>query len=153
MKTHAASRPRSLATLLILLGVLAACAAPGSSAGDGAEPTGPEASRRFPSAVPTSAEPSPAGAPDDLPAAIWAAILDDLSTRLGAPVTDPTVVSVDAVTWSDGALGCPEPGQLYTQALVDGYQVVVEIDGTRYDYRTGVAGTVRLCEGLIEGGG
>jgi hypothetical protein len=27
------------------------------------------------------------------------------------------VVSAKAVTWSDGSLGCPEPGKLYTQAF------------------------------------
>ncbi len=51
-----------------------------------------------------------------------------------------------AKTWNDGSLGCPEPGELYTQALVDGFQVVLEIDGERFDYRVGSGTDVRLCE-------
>jgi hypothetical protein len=40
------------------------------------------------------------------------------------------VVQAEAVTWPDGALGCPEPGIVYTQALVPGYWVVVEAEET-----------------------
>lgn len=47
----------------------------------------------------------------------------------GVAVERATVVSVDKVTWRDGALGCPQPGYAYTQALVPGYRVVVEVDG------------------------
>lgn len=74
------------------------------------------------------------------------AIIQDLSRRLGEQVTDPTIVSAEPMTWNDGSLGCPEPGQLYTQALVDGFQVVLEIDGAEFDYRVGSATDVRLCE-------
>ncbi|WP_418605475.1 hypothetical protein [Georgenia sp. SUBG003] len=49
------------------------------------------------------------------------------------------------MTWNDGSLGCPEPGTVYTQALVDGYHVVLEAGGERYDYRVGGAADVRLC--------
>ena len=63
-------------------------------------------------------------------------------------------MSAQAVTWNDGSLGCPEPGQAYTQALVDGYQVVLEVDGDRYDYRVGNGASVKLCDGgALEGGG
>lgn len=31
----------------------------------------------------------------------------------------------ESVTWSDGSLGCPQPGQTYTQALVDGYRILI----------------------------
>lgn len=39
-------------------------------------------------------------------------------------------VTVEAVTWSDGSLGCPSPGFMYTQALVPGWRLVVS-DGSR----------------------
>ena len=61
-------------------------------------------------------------------------------------MAEPSVIRAEAVTWSDGALGCPEPGGMYTQALVDGYQVVIEVDGQEYDYRVGHGTDVRLCE-------
>jgi hypothetical protein len=28
--------------------------------------------------------------------------------------------------WNDGSLGCPEPGMMYTQALVNGYWLIIE---------------------------
>jgi hypothetical protein len=75
-----------------------------------------------------------------------------MSERLGTRVTEPSVLIAEAVTWTDGSLGCPEPGGMYTQALVDGYQVVVEVDGQEYDYRVGRGTDVRLCENAPPGG-
>jgi hypothetical protein len=34
----------------------------------------------------------------------------------------------------------------YTQAMVDGMQVIVSVGGTQYDYRFGTSGTPVLCE-------
>ena len=71
----------------------------------------------------------------------------DAATRLGV---DPSVVDdrrqPTQETWSDGSLGCPEPGMMYTQALVDGYQVIVEANGTQLDYRGSGPGQFRVCE-------
>lgn len=72
-------------------------------------------------------------------------IQGDLRSR-GIDPERLTVVSVTARTWRDGSLGCPEPGMFYTQALVEGHRVVVEIDGITHDYRVG-GGRVRLCPG------
>ena len=55
-----------------------------------------------------------------------------------------TVISAEAVTFPDGSLGCPQPGMVYTQALVDGYKIVAEAGGKTYDYR-GTGSTFRLC--------
>ena len=85
--------------------------------------------------------------PDGVPEAAWTAILDDLESRAGEAVTDPLVISAEQVTWNDGSLGCPQPDLVYTQALVDGYHVIIEIEGERYDYRVGSGDDVRLCEG------
>jgi hypothetical protein len=57
----------------------------------------------------------------------------------GVDVAEVTVVTAEEVTWPDGAIGCPEEDGMYTQALVDGYRVVVEIDGTEHHYH-GAAG-------------
>ena len=59
----------------------------------------------------------------DVPADVLAAILGDAADRTDVPQADIEVVRADAMTWSDGSLDCPEPGMLYTQALVDGFQV------------------------------
>ena len=58
----------------------------------------------------------------------------------------PQLVSAQSVTWNSGALGCPKPGMSYTQAMVDGMQVIVAVDGTPYDYRFGRTDTPVLCE-------
>lgn len=43
----------------------------------------------------------------------------------GFNADDLTVTRAESVTWSDGALGCPQPGGMYTQALVPGYRITV----------------------------
>ncbi|MCM3697472.1 hypothetical protein [Microbacterium oleivorans] len=59
---------------------------------------------------------------------------------------DPTLVSSERVEFSDGSLGCPAPGMSYTQAVVDGYRVIVRADGRTFDYRFGTGDEPRLCE-------
>jgi len=85
----------------------------------------------------------PTGAPADVPEATWTAITDDLAAR-GVSGT-PELVSAESVTFTDGSLGCAEPGQSYTQALIDGLRVIVEVDGARYDYRQGEGAALKLC--------
>ncbi len=57
------------------------------------------------------------------------AAVTDLAARLGIDESAVTVVSVEEVTWSDGSLGCPEPGMMYTQALENGSLIVLEVAG------------------------
>ncbi len=71
--------------------------------------------------------------------------LRDLSRRLRVAVAEIEVRSAEAVTWSDGALGCPQPGFAYTQALVPGYQVVLAVGDTEYHYHGGSHGRPFLC--------
>jgi hypothetical protein len=83
-----------------------------------------------------------------------AAVLADLSTRTGTDASAATVTQAEAVTWPDGSLGCPEPGMMYTQVVTPGYQVVLEFEGTTYDYRVAGEGQViRLCQDLGPAGG
>ena len=136
-------------TALAMVAVLAlvACAAPAGA---------PSASRPDVVTAEPASTSSPSArleAPDGVPEAAWTAILADLARRLDEAAVEPSVVSVDPMTWNDGSLGCPEPGQVYTQALVDGYRVVVEVDAVEYDFRVGSGSEVRLCDGPpIEGG-
>ncbi len=75
------------------------------------------------------------------------AILADVAKQSGADTAALEVVQAEARRWNSGALGCPEPGQMYTQAIVDGYQVVIGLGGDRYDYRATADGYFRLCRG------
>ena len=86
----------------------------------------------------------PSGTPiAEVPSARWDAIVADLAAR--GVAGEPTLVSAEAVTFTDGSLGCPVPGQSYTQALVGGMRVVVSADGASYDYRFGRGDSPRLC--------
>ena len=58
----------------------------------------------------------------------------DVMERTGAPQEQVSVTVTELVTWPDGAAGCPEPDMMYTQALVDGYRIVLEVDGEAYHY-------------------
>ncbi len=63
-----------------------------------------------------------------------AAARRDLAGRTGLAESELAVHTAEAVTWRDGSLGCPEPGMMYTQALVEGYLIRFEAGGERYEY-------------------
>ena len=71
--------------------------------------------------------------------------LADASRRTGRPRSEWSVVAAEAVTWRSGALGCPQPGMLYTDALVPGYRIVIEAAGQRLDYHASAQGEPLLC--------
>lgn len=70
----------------------------------------------------------------------------DLANRLGIDDSAIEIVYVEAVTWPNGAMGCPQPGMAYTQVLVDGLRVVLSVDGVSYAYHSGGGGEPFLCE-------
>lgn len=78
------------------------------------------------------------------PTAIVDAVFSDLSQKLGATLTR---TNVDTWAWEqidfpDSSLGCPQPGQSYTQAVTRGYKVLVTANGIAYDYRATQDGRV-----------
>lgn len=70
----------------------------------------------------------------------------DLASRLGVTKDEISLVNAVAVTWNDTSLGCPEKGMMYTQVLTPGYRIILEVDGTQYDYRTDDLGYFILCK-------
>jgi len=96
--------------------------------------------------VPPS-EPPPA-VTGEVPADLMEAIMADAESRMTTKGA-LTVVRAESVTWSDGSLGCPEPGVMYTQALVDGYWVVLDAGGSQMDYRASSRGSFKLCENSL----
>jgi len=47
------------------------------------------------------------------------------------------VVEARYVTWPNGAMGCPEPDMMYTQALVPGYRILLRSGGETFAYHGG----------------
>lgn len=82
----------------------------------------------------------------EAPQELLDAILDDAAARTGLDRSELAIVQDEAVVWPDGSLGCPEPGMMYTMALVDGYHIVVQAGEDELDYRTGSNNFFKLCE-------
>jgi hypothetical protein len=56
------------------------------------------------------------------------------------------IVRAESVVWNDGSLGCPEPGNMYTEALVNGYWVIIRARGQTYDFRADSRGSFVSAE-------
>lgn len=80
----------------------------------------------------------------DLQSIVDAARADAVS-RLGIPADAMSVQSASRVTWTDGSLGCPEPGMLYTQAMVRGWRVILCAGDRVLDYHAAANGHLILC--------
>lgn len=137
-------------TLFVVVGlVLASCGVAGNGTGAGettsVPPTGPSST----STIGTTA---PAEDPMEHKGVVETAIRD-LAGRLDVSEADIEVIEVKDVQWPDGALGCPEEGKMYTQALVDGSQVLLGVDERIYDYHAGSDGEPFLCPSDEKDGG
>jgi len=69
----------------------------------------------------------------------------DLANRSDRDEESIRVVEAREVTWRNGALGCPEEGMMYTQALVEGMYILLELDGERHAYHAGRDGVPFAC--------
>jgi hypothetical protein len=127
-----------LATLAVVLAAVACARDLGASP----EPSRPTRTAPDLPSVPASEDAGIGEVPSD----ILDRVVADAAERTGAAADAIDLVTAVAVTFNDGSLDCPEPGMLYTQALVDGYRVVLDADGTELDYRVTADGGFRLCE-------
>jgi hypothetical protein len=152
-----------IAAVLVVAFAFAACAveqepAPPSStsasstapATAGVAPTAPTTGLTTTSTTgaPTTTQPPSDGsllARGEVEEALFEAIIADLVDRSGAARSSVAVVRAEEAIWSDGSLGCPQPGEFYTQALVPGYWVVFDVPGGTYDYRATRSGFFKLC--------
>jgi hypothetical protein len=82
----------------------------------------------------------------EVPGDLLDAIVNDAAERAGIQRDEVEVLTAESVTWNDGSLGCPEPGMMYTQALVPGYRVVVEAGGEEMHFHASEGGSFRFCE-------
>lgn len=69
----------------------------------------------------------------------------DLATRLGLGVDVIKVSGATSVHWRTGALGCPEPGMSYTDVLVPGIWIVLQVNNRAYRYHATLYGQPFHC--------
>jgi hypothetical protein len=149
-----------LVSALLLASCAESAAAPGDQNNPGAVEITPGIETPLPSETPHRGETRstpplleqveitlPAPIIDEVPQEILEAIIADLVESSGSASSDIDVIRADAVVWNDGALGCPRPGEFYIQMMVNGYRVVLGVEGIEYDYRISDKGSFTLCEG------
>lgn len=157
----APTRPLLTAVALLAAATLtAACGSTPAGSGDSASsgPTGAQPSMSPPPSTEAPPEPSPTGSVDDLrlpddvrerPAVATA--IDDAAQRNGVAPAAVTVVAFGAVTWNDGSLGCPQKDMAYTQMLVEGELLVLDVGGTRSQYHGRAGGPYTFCANPTSG--
>ena len=69
---------------------------------------------------------------------------EDLAKLLSVDSSEIKVKSVEEVIWVNGALGYPEEGHYYTEALVEGYRVILSYKGRHYEYHTDMRDHAKL---------
>lgn len=157
--------PESSRRWLLMLAFITAC---GPMADVGEEGSGPPVSSTIANTSTTKAAPDPTAAtttmtvgagqtPTTTTPPFTGAVPPDFLDRVTAHAAETSgmradqiqIIRAEAVEWSDGSLGCPEPGMVYTQAIVRGYWVELQAGDLVFDYRTSADGTFRLC--LAEG--
>ena len=126
----------------ILVGLVSATLLVACAASDGTSPSEPGVS-----GVPASADRMPRSSSviGDVPTAMLERVIADAASGAGVDQSDVEVVAAEAVTWPDGALGCPQPDQMYTQALVPGYRVILEIDGDELHFHAAESSEFAFC--------
>jgi hypothetical protein len=82
----------------------------------------------------------------ETPQGLFETVVNDMISRSGGDRSAVRVLKSEAVEWGDGSLGCPQPGMMYTQAIVSGYHVILALGDETYDYRLTDRGTFLLCE-------
>lgn len=146
------ARGSSLLAVVVLATMSAGCT--GNARGDAAEPTSVENRRAVvekegkqnsPQRAPSSDNAPLQQGSGEVPPQLLAIFQDDLARRALVKHDAITVVSATEHEWPDGAMGCPQPGQMYTQMLVPGYRVVLQAAGNRYAYHSDRRGNFIVC--------
>lgn len=136
-----------LVTYIAVLSLVVACGTDGTSAPETTTTTitGPTTT---PAQDTTTTEfATDMSLPDNFPAALLEEIMADTADRTGVGISEVEVSSIEAKTFNDAALGCPEPGKMYAQVLTPGFIVLLQAGGSELDYRVAEgSASYRLCE-------
>ncbi len=82
----------------------------------------------------------------EVPQEIMELVIADVSDKADAGKESINVLRAEHVVWPDGSLGCAKPGEIYTQAQVPGYWVILDADNVTFDYRITEQGYFMYCE-------
>jgi hypothetical protein len=102
--------------------------------------------KRIPDVVSDAA--GPQGTPvttAEIPKSVRTAVVADAAKRFNVADSAVVLVRAERVTWSDGSLGCTEPGTYYTQNLVPGYLVVAKTGAGELVYHTDSREQAKSC--------
>jgi hypothetical protein len=69
----------------------------------------------------------------------------DLAKRLDVTPESVVLSGAKQVTWRSGALGCPKPGMNYTEALVPGSMIYLQVDDVTHAYHAKFASKPFYC--------
>jgi hypothetical protein len=132
-----------ITTLICALGAAAAGSACASE-------TPPPRTVAPPARIPDPVAPQarPEGQPvaiASLPRELRRAVAEDAARRFGVGSNDVVLSNAEQVAWPDGSLGCPEPGQMYTQMIVPGYRLVASTTRGKLAYHTDQGERVIAC--------
>ena len=83
---------------------------------------------------------TPPPPPPQLPEAAHQAASNALAERLGVEPDALTLWRLAETEFPNGALGCPQPGFSYTQALFPGFEFLYEHEGLLYQYNASADG-------------
>lgn len=126
-------------------------ASPGRGGGTPPErPTRPATGIAPPTRIPDSVSPGPSAAGEavsiaSVPRETRRAVVADAARRFNVAESSVVLIRAERVSWPDSSLGCPEPGRLYTQALVPGYRLVAKTAEGDLVYHTDEQGHVESC--------
>ena len=130
---------------LLMTGIFAAaaaCATDGTASRERsiAPPT------RIPDPIETVS--APAGQPISttaIPREVRRAVVADAAKRFKVAESAVVLTRAEQVTWPDGSLGCPQPGRMYPQMLVEGFRVAAKTAEGELTYHTDTRGNVVNC--------
>ena len=75
------------------------------------------------------------------------AAIEDLRGLVAGNLGPVEILRLEAVTWRDSSLGCPQPEMFYAQVLTAGLWLVLAHQGQEYDYRVVGERAVRCVQG------
>ena len=77
---------------------------------------------------------------NDLPESVSQAVIQAVSNMTNIDPNKLKIINYGQQLWPDGCLGLPNPGEVCTQALVEGWRVVVGNGDKEWIYRTNTDG-------------